>query len=96
MGRKPAGDAGERPACLGLSGETATPAKPFPLREKTKWAGAGGEGRDYSLTDGSGRMDLSLAANDRTSDGDPEVTTGAGDVAAAVIEVQCNRPVLPG
>jgi len=91
-----AGGAGKRPTCLCPSGKLQRTANPFPLREKTKWAGASGEDSDCSLTDGSGRMDHSGAANDRTSDGDPEVTTGAGDVAAAVIEVQSNGPALPG
>ena len=70
--------------------------KTFSVRGKTKWVGAGGEDGDCSLTDGSGRMDHSGAANARTSDGDPEVTTGAGDVVAAVIEVQCNGAALSG
>jgi hypothetical protein len=78
------------------AGKLERTAKPFPLREKTKWAG-GQWGGTVTAALQTGQVVWIIAAlNERMSDGDPEVTTGAGNVAAAVIEVQCNGPALPG
>ncbi len=78
----------KRTASLSLRGETANAkSKPFPLREKTKSAGASGEDSDWLFQTGQVVGIVAALLTIERLSADPEVTAGASDVAIATIEV---------